>query len=427
MKAKKSKINLHTLFYNDRFLMFFSVIAAFVIWVTISMTAGTEIERTIDNVKINVDLENSVTKQFNLTMFGDTADTVSVTVKGKRYAVGNLTADDIKVTAQTNYVDSAGKHTLSLKAVAKDSSADFEITSMSLNYIEAYFDVYKEATYQLETQIDTNQLMPDGYISEEPILSAKNITICGPATEINKITKVYANVKVDKPLTTTATINAEITPVNDNGSTLRYLSVKDNAVVTVTIPILKVKELPVTVDFINAPKDYTSKSLTTTISPAKVKVAAEESYIDKLEKISVGTIDFSDIGALNNKFTFRASDLKELKFIDGTESFDVSVDASDMVSGNFKIDSSNINISNLTGNIQVDIPQSFSQEIILVGPQVDIAKINNSDIVGTIDVSSVQVSQGVMTFPIDISIKNNNSCWAYGDYKIVVNIKNIAQ
>lgn len=427
MKTKKSKINIHNLFYNDRFLIFFSVIAAFAIWVTISMTAGTEIEKTINDVKVNVDLENSVPKQFNLTMFGDTVDTVSVTVKGKRYAVGTLTADDIVVTAQTNYVDSAGKHTLSLKAVPKDEYADFEITSISSTYIEAYFDVYKEATYQLETDIVAEKLMPDGYISEEPILSAKNITICGPATEINKISKVYAKVQVDKPLTTTATINAEIVPVNEYEGTLRYLTVKDDAVVTVTIPILKVKELPVTVDFINTPKNYTAAPLPFSISPSTVKIAAEESYIDKLEKISVGTIDFSDIGALNNKFSFSASSIKEVKFIDGTESFEVSVDASGMVTGNFKIDSSNINVSNLSESIDVDIPSNFSQNIVLVGPSADIAKISNSDIVGTIDVSAVQVYQGVMTFPIDISIKNNNSCWAYGDYKIIVNIKNRAQ
>lgn len=423
MKVKKRKINLHNLFYNDRFLMFFSVIAAFAIWVTISMTAGTEIEKTIDNVKVNVDLENSVPKQFDLTMFGDTEYTVSVTVKGKRYAVGNLTADDIEVTAQTNYVDSAGKHTLSLKAVAKDEAADFEITSISQTYIEAYFDVYKEATYQLETDIVTQQLIPDGYISEEPILSAKSITICGPATEINKITKVYAKVQVDKPLTTTATINAEIVPVNEYGGTLRYLTVKNNAAVTITIPVLKVKELPVSVEFINAPKDYTTTPLKTVISPSVVTIAADEAYVDKLEKISVGTIDFSDIGSLNNKFTFNASSLKEVKFIDGTEQFEVSVDASSMVSGNFEIDSSNINISNLSENITVEIPSSFSQEIVLVGPSADIAKISSSDIIGTIDVSSAQVTQGTMTFPIDISIKNNNSCWAYGDYKIVVTIK----
>lgn len=423
MKVKKRKINLHNLFYNDRFLMFFSVVAAFAIWVTISMTAGTEIERTIDNVKVNVDLENSVPKQFDLTMFGDTEYTVSVTVKGKRYAVGNLTADDIDVTAQTNYVDSAGKHTLSLKAVAKDEAADFEITSISQTYIEAYFDVYKEATYQLETDIIANQLIPDGYISEDPILSAKSVTICGPATEINKITKVYARVNVDEPLTTTATINAEIVPVNEYSGTLRYLSVKDDAVVTITIPVLKVKELPVSVEFINAPKNYAASPLTTTVTPSTVTIAADEAYIDKLEKISVGTIDFADIGSLNNKFTFSASSIKEVKFIDGTESFEVSVDASSMVSGNFKIDSSNINISNLSENISVEIPSSFSQEVVLVGPSADIAGISSSDIIGTIDVSSVQVTQGTVTFPIDISIKNNNSCWAYGDYKIVVSIK----
>lgn len=418
----KNKVTLHNLFYNDRFLMFFSVIAAFVIWVTISMTVGTEIERTIDNVKVNVDLDNSVPKQFNLTMFGEREYTVSVKVKGKRYAVGGLTADDISVTAQTNYVDSVGKHTLALKAVPKNESADFTISSLSSSYIEAYFDVYKEATFPLETDVITSKLMPDGYISEEPILSAKNITVCGPALEVNKINKVYARVEVVNPLTTTATIDAAIVPVNEFGGTLRYVTIKDNPSVTVTLPILKLKELPVTVDFINAPKDYAAY-LNTVISPATVKIAAEESYVDKLDKISVGTIDFSKVGALNNRFVFNTADLAEVKFVDGTKEVEVKVDAGKMVTGKFRLDSSNLKINNIPAGLGVTVPDNFSLNVILVGPADVIADISSTDLIGVVDAGSVKAESGSITLPIDISIKNNTSCWAYGDYSVTLGVK----
>ena len=110
--------------------------------------------RVIKDVKVTID--DTVPSQFGLEVFGESEFVVDVTVKGKKYVTSSLSADDIVVTANTNYVDSSGVKTLQLKVSQKDEDSDYEITSYSANYIEVYFDTYKEVELPLEGKIETS-------------------------------------------------------------------------------------------------------------------------------------------------------------------------------------------------------------------------------------------------------------------------------
>lgn len=66
-----------------------------------------DIERTIHNVPVDLNVsKDSVPSRFGLQVFGENHYQVDVTVKGKSYVISKLTADDIKVTAQTKYISS---------------------------------------------------------------------------------------------------------------------------------------------------------------------------------------------------------------------------------------------------------------------------------------------------------------------------------
>ena len=143
-KDKKANVKgLRSLLYNNKFVLLLSVILAFGIWIWESIEKSPEVEVTISSVPVKIDMDNSVPAQLNLQIFGDNNYTVDVTVKGKKFIVSALTADDFSVVAQTNYVDSAGKKSLQLKATSAKSD-NFDIVGLSKNYIEVYFDTYKE-------------------------------------------------------------------------------------------------------------------------------------------------------------------------------------------------------------------------------------------------------------------------------------------
>lgn len=422
---KKKKIDFHQLFNDNRFVVVFSVILAFAVWVTVSMTAGADIEKTIRGVPVDLNVsEDSVPSRLGLQVFGEHQYQVDVTVKGKNYVVSKLTAEDFKISAQTKYVSSSGKQELNLIAEPADSGrTDFTIQSLSENSVQVYFDTYKEAEFTLVSEIKAeNGVIPsDEYIQEPEILSTNTVKISGPTTEMNKIKKVVAHIQLDNPITTTQTFDAVIIPRGEYDSTLQYLTINGrNTNVTITIPILKVKTLPVSVTFINAPPYFISNPLPFTCSPSSVKIAAAESVIDDMKSVSVGTIDFSKLGALNNQFTFDPSSLKNIVVMDDVSKFKVSVDASNMTSADFNVPKENISISNVPSGFSASVVQANIPSVSIVGSSASLSGLSDNDIYAEIDFTNLSPIVGTRKVSARVYVKGKEDAWACGDYEVFV-------
>lgn len=68
----------------------------------------------ISNVPITINLDGSTAATSGLKVISKEVDTVTAVISGKSYWVGNLTADDISVTARVVDVTKAGEYTLDL-------------------------------------------------------------------------------------------------------------------------------------------------------------------------------------------------------------------------------------------------------------------------------------------------------------------------
>ena len=96
MMKNRKKVDFRELFSNNRFVLLFSIVLAFVIWTAISMTASPEETFLIKDVPVDFSLKGSMPEQLGLQAFGNTDFKVDVEVYGKRYIVSNLRPEDIK-------------------------------------------------------------------------------------------------------------------------------------------------------------------------------------------------------------------------------------------------------------------------------------------------------------------------------------------
>ena len=292
---KNKKFNLHALFSDNRFLLVISLIIAVVFWAAVCISFSPETEVVVENVPIKIDTENSVPEQYGLRMFGDNSYTVDITVSGSRYVVGGklLSADDFKVTASTALVTSAGTHSLQVKVTKANESADFTIESISENFINVYFDAYAEKQANLVVNADTDNVAPDGYIVDSDlIMDTKTVLVGGPALEISQLDSVAANLNIDRELKESTAFNVPMVAVNKSGAALKFVTIdgEENATVTVTVPVYKVEELPVTVDFTNSPSKFVTDKPQYTCSPSSVKVAVLQNGTG-MESLKIGTVD----------------------------------------------------------------------------------------------------------------------------------------
>lgn len=422
---KKEELTFNKLFYNNRFVLIFSIILSAIIWLIVAMEFSPEVERVLKNVPVKIDLSNSV-ETFDLQVFGKKDFTVDITVVGKRYEVSSnaLSAESFSVTAKTNYVDSAGKQTLQLEVTPKAQSIDYEIKDVSEDYIEVYFDNYKEGEFALVPDIIyPDKVVPDGYFKDKEVLSAKTVTVSGPATEINKISKISAEVEIDKTLTATKTFKAQITPLGEFGSTLKYLTINNgNEDISITIPVYKIVNLPVSVSFKNVPAYYINQPLKYTCAPDNGSFAINEDALTTMSKLNIGTIDFCDLKAGINIININISDISGAKVMDDTKKFRVSIDASGMSEIRVPFKKSDIPIINTPDDFEVALNDFDISSVIVVGPPLIIEKLTSEDIFAEIDLQDVELSSDIVRAKARLFVKNHDDCWVNGSYNVRITV-----
>ena len=335
IKVKKSKFSLSSIIRNNKILMVFSLLISFGLWIWVSVEKSPIVQKVISDVPVNIELSGSVPEQLNLQIFGDTNYKVDVTVSGKKYVLASIDKDDIVISAVTNYVDSSGKKTLQLKYSVADGSEDFDIIALSSNYIEVYFDIFKQVELPLQAEFtnDINSLLPEDCILGDIVFSKQTVTVSGPASEINRISKVVANVNLTEQLEKNTTVVPEIQIITEDGAKLEYSEIDSESSedITMSIPVLKKVTLPASVTFKNAPANFALDTLEYTVSPDKITAAVPIDLAETLKSIPVAVIDFADITNGFNYFNISSSEIPDIMVTPETVSkFRVTVKASDI-------------------------------------------------------------------------------------------------
>lgn len=425
---KLKKLSLRQLFSNTKFLVVFSILVAFIFWIVVALEYAPVIENEIKDIPVKIDMNNSVPDKLGLQIFGQSDYTINITVRGNRYIVGGdlLTADDFEATAQTAYVDSAGKHSLVVKVTAKDANADYEIISKSTDYIEVYFDKYAEKEVEVTPRIisELDDYTADDYMFDKAdiIYETKTVKVSGAQTEVNSITAAYADIPIEKKLTQSETIDASV--VLSNGSNLDSKYVKINGesrlTVPVTLPVYKMQTSAVSVSFKNTPSDYINSPLLYSISPSRVRVAVLQNGSDTTNSLEIGTIDFANITPSNSSFTFLASNVKTAKFLDGTTSFNVEVNTDGLSTKKLEPNINSIMITGGSGVSAGNVDLSSIGSVTVVGTQTALASVNANMLEVNINLTNIKLEEGENTVPVTVTLKNSKNCWVSGSYSAVI-------
>lgn len=424
MKEKLKGVTLHKLFDNNRFLVAVSLFVSITLWLSISINVSNPITRVVSKVPVTIDLTNTYAETLNLKLFGETQFAVDAEISGESYLVRQIKSEDIIVTAQTSEINSSGKVRLYLNAKMADGMYGVTVSKLSPSYIDAYFDVETTKYFQLTPQIDSSQITQEDYIQQNALLSQKQIKITGPKTEVEKIENVYASVEIREPLRQTTVFDCNIKVADLSGNEPKYLEVgQEDQVVKMTVPILKRRELPLTVDFVNMPANYMQTPPKVTFSPEKISIAGPEETVDAMGTLNLGKINFEVLSPDENTFKFPISLPSGVIVIDDVDAVSVTVNMSDMTSKTISVASDNILIKNVPPENTATVISKEITDVRIIGPEAIISQLNSASVYAEVDLSKQTFSLGEQQFKVRVYVKNNNNCWAYGEYKVWVRIK----
>ncbi len=437
-KSKKSSIE--SLFYNNKFLMVFSVVVALLLWASVKINYSADVTRTLSDVKVNIADNISLPEDYKV--FFDEEDLyVEVEVSGKAYNVNQkaLSKDDIIVETASSYIDSAGHKTLSLTAKIADTSdaSDVNIKKISPSNITVYFDKEVADTFNVVANLenDIKSLASDKFTVGNIVPSMTTVEVRGPATIINKLEKVYFNAKLDEdslPLSVTKEIEAEIAYVLDRLSDSKYLScpgINESNPATVTIPLYVSKQVSTSVKFVNQPSAYADETPKFTVYPATVNVLYN-SKDEEIENLYVGTVDFSNVSNKVNYFEFPVDEKLGVNLVDKSiTKFTVSLDMSSMSSVTLQQTPGKIVLLNQGENYSytINFEKSELNSVTVIGPREKLDKITEEDIQIEINVSSLDLEQRseqlVAVSNISIVSDGFDDCWVLGKYNAYISVE----
>lgn len=417
----KNNENKKTFFSSKLFLLLLSFLVALGSWVAVVATVSTEQTTTIYNVPITLPASPSY-KNYGIEIVGSTvaSTTVNITVKGDRAVVSTLKRDSFTATPLFTNVTEAGTYELTLQITKNNPLLSFEITMVSPPRITLTFAEVESKTFNITPAAD--KISPaDGYLLDTLSLSASEVTISGPKSELANIARVMAEVSAKDVAKTSFTETCKLTIYDSAGRELDKTNFSFSiSSVDVTVPVYKRGALKLDIGFVNIPEGFNISTLNYKLSVEEINVAAVETIIDALTTRTVGYIDLTTID-LNKSYSFEVTLPAGVVNLDNITTITVTFPKDDLASK--KVDIGDIRLENASGSFNYTIETIKINNVTVIAHTNDIDNILGSSAVAVADVSSLVLENGSYTVPVSIIIPGYPSAWAVGAYSVVIKVE----
>ena len=187
MKNIKNKIGFK-LFYNDKFVMIFSILVAFASWLYVSSTTQESAVFTVTDIPVNLPELSDELRYYNAQDLK-----AEVKISGNALVVTSVTAEDIYITASdTSHITKPGKYTMDLVPKKSGIKTDYSfVSSVTPSSVDVYVDGYKERTFPIIGKIDVQASSDSLYIAQ-PVLAQQSLKLTGASSVIDSISYVNA-------------------------------------------------------------------------------------------------------------------------------------------------------------------------------------------------------------------------------------------
>lgn len=412
---EKKEFSLSTMFKSNKFIFFVSLILAILLWVTVSPNRDMTVSKTI-----TVDTADTPVEQLGLEVVGDSTYHLNVKITGKWYVISKITDKDLDINYSLSDVTKAGEYEIPITATKAASNGDFEIGKVTPSKIKIAFDYKYTRSFKVEASAP-NIRAKDGYILDTPTIEADSsiVDVTGPRSEVEKIDRVVARVENTETLEASQSYSSTLKLLDKDGkemdaSTLS-LSFKT---VNVTVPINKMKTVPLKVYFAGAPEYYAKNPLDYSLDVKQLNIVGPAEAVDDINELVVGTINFSDISTDKTEFKFDLKLPSGVKSVDDIQNVTCKLNLSDYAKKTLEV----TKFSTVNQNNKTDV--SFvtnTVKVTVVGPKSVISKISADDVSLECDISNYKNNSSVKADAVLKSDKYNN-IWANGKYAVSIKI-----
>ena len=399
------------IFHNKKISMITAVLLAIVFWFTITLIENPESSRVISGIPIYLDTEGTVVDEQGLSAinFNSKNYTASVKISGSSYVVNSVTPDDLLITPTFEGVNAAGEYPVKI-AATNNSTKNFTVESVTPESVNVQFDYWDTVSYDISIRVKYAKAADGLILGAERFTNSETakLEVSGPRSTVSKISSVYAEAAADKTkkLKATESYDADIVlydadnkKISTDGLTMSFKTI------SVSVPVYKVKTVPIKCAYTNKPADYTpvatvrigSKQVT------EVEIEGTPDILDKINFVELEPIDFYKITKDNNSFAKALVLPSGIATAEELPTPQVTLDTSNLKTKTFRV--SRITAVNNSGGYSVKLNQPVS--VTLCGSKNAINSLRNSNLYCEVDLEGKTVGEQSLSVKIKSSIRDN--------------------
>ncbi len=408
---------INKIFASKIFFIIFSVLASITIWLYVAYVENPDVSININGVKVEF-INKDFLADRQLVITNISADTVSLRFLGKRNTVSHLTNTNMTVNVDLAEVKTTGVFQLSYTIIypIDVNAASTTITGRSADYISITVDKLEKKDIPVRGTYDGG--VAEGFQAEPIEITPSTITVSGPQEELANISYAWVLVKRDN-ISKTYEDELPFTMMDVNGNEVASDKLTfSQDTVRVVIPVVMVKEIPLTVNLLPGAGADSSNTVYV-IKPSTITISGDAETLTNLNQIILATVDLSKfLNATSSDYQIVLPN--NTNNLTGLTTATVTVTISGLESKH--MNASNIQLANVTAGYSASIVTK-SLDIILRGKAEELAEVSPSNIRVVADLTDLGATTGTYSVLAKVYVDGDlTAVGPIGDYKVTVTI-----
>ncbi|MCI2057159.1 MAG: CdaR family protein, partial [Oscillibacter sp.] len=369
------------------------------------------------NIPIEFVGENTTLADRGLMLLDSSEEAVTLKLEGSRRMIAQLDPEKIRVQVDLSDVTETGKQNISTKIIYPDSKFSKNLTLISNSSYTVTVNIGELYSRDVEIRCDIQGAVADGYIAGEIQFQPGTLEIRGVETDVDTVSYAKVTLPIDNA-TETVTQMLDYKLYDTNNQEIDSNNIHPTIdQIQVTLPVNVVKELPLTLNFLEAD----GASLTNvdyTISPASITVSGDAAKLKGVESVMLDDFDLSELnGSATYNYAITVPDGCEN--LSGVTRATLKISFKDMTSAT--IEATQFETENVPEGKSVTVLTS-ELDVTIRGTSVDVAAVTADYLTVVADLKDVSSASGSYTVPATIRIDSGGDVGVVGTYQVKVNI-----
>lgn len=390
-----------------------SLLASFLLWAYMTSTEEIPIDRTF-KVPVVFQGAEELRSSRGLIVTGADVDTVTIQVRGSRGNIGYLHGSDLMAEVDVSGILQAREMEANYTIVWPSSVDQSDVSIIGKSPETIQFSVVQESAKTVEVKGVFSGSLAEGYMADPILVEPSTITLYGPESELQNVSNACVYINRDNVDTTLGPIKSTYVLLDADGNEVPIQEItSDRSTVTVTLPVLMKKELPLTVN-LREGAGATADNCVVTVEPKSIEVAGDKMILESMNEIAIGTVDLTDFASsYENTFTIPLNNA--LRNLTGTTEVTVKITVRGLETK--KITTSNISITG--GKAELTTTQL---EVTIRAPEDVIDQITADNVRIVADLSDYEATTGVIAVAAKVYVDGYENAGAVGEYSVSVNL-----